>query len=314
LIGATPVHAEFLDLPLLTGDEEPHAPHVAVAKSPWAGPVAVYSASNDFGYSLNRELLRPAIMGETLESLRSACPGLWMQGWVRVRIDSGSLQSRGEIEVLNGANVAALRSGSAGDWEVIQFARADLVGAKEYRLSGLLRGQAGTDGAMPEAWPAGTQFILLDSAVVQLKMAASARGLDRHYRVGPAVRSYDDASYVHQVWAASGVGLRPYRPAHVAAVRRADGGIELSWVRRTRIDGDNWEGTEVPLGEDRERYHVRVRAGGTILREFVSTTMGQVYSAAEQVADGATPTLVFEVAQLSDRFGAGFYERIDFDG
>jgi hypothetical protein len=314
LTAPTPVHAEFLDVPLLTGDEAPHAPHVAVAKSPWAGPVAVYSAADDFGYALNRTLLRPAVMGETLDVLPAARPGVWMPAAFRVRIGAGSLQTRSAEEVLNGANVAALRFAPAGDWEVIQFQRADLVGPREYRVSGLLRGQAGTDGVMPAEWPAGTLFVLLDAAVPQLNLAAAARGLQRHYRVGPATRAYGDSSYVHHVWAASGVGLRPFRPVHGRARRRADGDIELTWVRRTRIEGDGWQGSDVPLGEERELYHVRATDGDVLLREFTPTAAGQIYTAAEQLADGAPAALVFEVAQVSDRFGAGPYERIAFDG
>jgi hypothetical protein len=308
----TPVHVEFLDLPLLRGDEVPHAPHVAVARTPWAGPVAVYSANADFGYALNCELLRPAVFGETLDALPRGAPGLWMRVSVRVRIGAGSLQSRSEADVLNGANVAAVRS--SGDWEVIQFRDAVLVGPREYELSGLLRGQAGTDGVMPDVWPAGSDFVLLDGSAPQVSLPASARGLERHYRVGPAVRAYDDPSYVHRVEAFAGVGLRPYRPAHLRAGRRADGGIGLAWIRRTRIDGDSWQGGEVPLGEEREAYVVRVVGAGALLREVEVGAPSHVYAAAEQAADGAPAALVFEVAQVSDRFGPGPFERIEFDG
>jgi hypothetical protein len=110
------------------------------------------------------------------------------------------------------------------------------------------------------------------------------------------------------------VGLRPYRPVHGQARRRADGGIEIAWVRRSRIDGDSWQGSDVPLGEARELYHVRVRSGEAVLREFMATAASQLYTAAEQLADDAPAALVFDVAQMSDRFGAGPYERIDFNG
>jgi hypothetical protein len=167
---------------------------------------------------------------------------------------------------------------------------------------------------MPDVWPAGSDFVLLDKAVDQLDLPAAARGLARHYRVGPASRPYDDPSFLHRVEAFDGVGLRPYRPAHFRAERQPDGGIELDWTRRTRIDGDSWIGRDVPLGEERELYHLRVLSGPTIVREFSPAEPRQTYSAAEQAADGAPPVLVFEVAQVSDRFGPGPYERITFDG
>ena len=216
--------------------------------------------------------------------------------------------------MLNGANAAALRFGPSGDWEVIQFRTAELVAPREYRLSGLLRGQAGTDGVMPEVWPAGTDFVLLDGAVGQVMVPASARGQERHYRVGPAVRAYDDPSYVHRVEAFAGVALRPYRPAHFSARRRTDGGIALAWTRRTRVDGDSWLGSDVPLGEEGEAYVLRVMSGASVLREIDATVPRHVYSAADQAADGAAGALAFEVAQVSVRFGPGPFERIEFDG
>jgi len=310
---AGPVHAEFLDLPLLTGQESPHAPHVAVTKTPWAGSVAVYSAPEDFGYELNREILRPATMGETLSTLPARNSGVWTRDPLRVRLASGVLNSAGRNEVLNGANAAAIRSGSS-DWEVIQFADAVLVGPREYLLRDLLRGQAGTDGVMPAVWPAGSDFVLLDAAVAQLELPAGARGLDRHYRIGPALRGYDDASYLHVIEAFRGVGLRPYRPTHLSARRLADGGVDIRWVRRTRVEGDSWEGAEAPLGEDRELYSVTLRRNGAVLRTFDPTSPRQVYSPAEQASDGGPGRFEIEVAQVSDRYGPGPGARLLWDG
>ena len=214
-----------------------------------------------------------------------------------------------------GANAAALRSPAGGDWEVVQFQGAELVAPREYRLSGVLRGQAGTDASMPAVWPAGTDFVLLDGLAGRSSLPSASRGVARHYRVGPADRPYDDPSYLHRVEAVEGVALRPYRPAHLVARELADGGIELAWIRRTRIDGDSWLGTEVPLGEEAESYLVRAfTAGGSLLREVTTGTSRFVYSLADQVRDGATAALVFEVAQVSVRFGAGPFERIEFNG
>ena len=59
---------------------------------------------------------------------------------------------------------------------------------------------------------------------------------------------------------------------------------------------------------------MRVRNGAALLREVAAGAPHHVYTAADQVADGAPSALVFEVAQVSDRFGPGPYERIEFDG
>jgi hypothetical protein len=309
-----PGAVHFLDLPILTGDEVPHAPHVAVARRPWTGPVAVYAAADDYGYKLNREIRQPAIIGETLDAVPAGQCGRWINGSFRVRIGYGALQSRSGADVLNGANAAALRFGTDGDWEVIQFRDAVLEGAGIYRVSGLLRGQAGTDGIAPAIWPAGTDFVLLDGAVRQLDLPSGARGLERHFRVGPATRPHDDPSYSHHAEAFAGAGLRPYRPAHLQARRREDAGIEIGWIRRTRSDGDLWGSGDAPLAEAREAYHVRVLSGSRLLREFNPERSSQVYSSAQQAQDDAPRELTIEVAQVSERFGPGPYERISFDG
>jgi hypothetical protein len=302
----------FLDLPLLAGREDPTAPHVAATARPWNGPVAIYASSNDFGYRFERELRRSATMGNLLEALPAGRPGLWMRASVLVRV-SGTLQSRSEAEVLDGANVAALRLPDGGDWEVFQYTTAELVAADRYRLGGLLRGQAGTDGVMPAMWPAGTEIVVIDGAVQQLDLSASSRGLARHFRVGPASRAYDDSSYVHHVEEFAGVGLRPYRPAHLTVSRLGDGTIAARWIRRTRIDGDGWLGLDVPLGEESEAYFVRIRGAESVLRTQELNVPRFTYFAADQAEDGAFGTLTLEVAQVSARFGAGAFERIAFD-
>ena len=307
-----PVYPVFLDLPLMTGEEVPHAPHIAVTATPWPGSVAVYSSAADSGYQLNRTVTGSSVIGITQGTLASAPPGLWDRGpALRVKLYSGALSSADTLDVLNGANAAAIGDGSSDGWEVFQFAEATLVGPDTYDLSLRLRGQLGSDAVTPGAWPAGSLFVLLDGAPQQITLAASARDLARHYRVGPAGRGYDDPSFVHLTEAFKGIGLRPYSPCHLRA-ERVGGDLALSWVRRTRVDGDSWSSAEVPLGEESESYLLRVRGSGeALLREESVSTPGWSYDAAAQVADGVALPFAVEVAQMSDRFGPGPFARIE---
>ena len=307
-----PVHAVFLDLPLLTGDETPHAPHLAAFAAPWPGAVVVHDAATDSGYATNVLLPRPAVVGWTLTPLGRAEPGLWDRGpALRVRLGGGSLSSAEEDAVLAGANAMAVGDGSSDRWEVFQFARAVPVAPRVWDLTMRLRGQAGTDG-LRAAWPEGSTVVLLDGAARQVDLARSARGLERHWRIGPASRSYDDPSHVHLVEGFDGIGLRPYAPAHLR-VRRQGGDLALSWVRRTRLDGDGW-GAEVPLNEAREAYRVEVLAGGEVVREATVNERIWLYSSADRSADAVVGKRVARVAQLSDRFGPGLYTEVDIDG
>ena len=307
---AVPVLPIFMDLPMLSGTEVPHAPHLAVTARPWPGTVAVFSAPEDNGYTLNRLVGAPARVGVTETALAAARAGLIDRGpALRVRLTSGTLASATLDSVLNGANAAAIGDGSTENWEVFQFSRAELVADGVYELSGRLRGQVGTDALAPAAWPAGSIVVFLDNTVGQIALAASARGLERHFQVGPATRPLGDATYRHQVHAFNGIGLRPYAPVHLAA-KWQGGDLGLNWIRRTRIDGDSWAATEVPLGEDSERYVVRVVSGATLLREATVTTPAWTYSAAMQAADGASAPFDIEVAQLSQSFGPGPARRL----
>ena len=300
-----PVLPLFLDLPLMSGREEPHAPHLAVAAKPWPGVVSVYSSDSDEGYVPNAEIEAGAIVGRTLTGLPTARAGIWDRGpALRVRIGSGTLESASVERVLNGANLLAIGDATASNWELLQFARAELIAPNTYDLSLRLRGQAGTDATMPACWPAGSWIVRMDGRPRQITLSSGERGLARHYRVGPASRGYDDPVYVHRVEAFEGLGLRPLSPCHLRAVTASDG-VRLCWTRRTRIDGDSWSGMDVPLGEASERYLARVRQGQSVVREaFVSAPLW-TYGTAMRAADGVIAPFEVEVAQVSESFGAG---------
>ncbi|RVV99114.1 hypothetical protein EKE94_09025 [Mesobaculum littorinae] len=309
-VAPVPVVPLFLDLPLLTGAEVPHAPHVAATADPWPGEVAVYGAAEDAGYRLDARLPVPAVTGLTLSPLLHAASGRFDRGApLRLRLSGGALSSVGMAGLLSGANAMAISDGAGGDWEVFQFAEARLVAPGVYEVSRRLRGQLGTDAVMPQVWPEGSRVVLLDRALMQLPLRPDDRDVLRHYRVGPAGKGYDDPLYRHVTAAFAGVGLRPYAPVHLRASPAPGGAIETSWIRRTRIDGDSWAGFDVPLGEDREAYLVRVEAGGTVLRETVVTMPAWTYEADARDEDAGAGVATLAVAQISDRYGPGPFAR-----
>ena len=308
----TPVFPLFLDLPLLRGDEVAHAPHIAVSATPWPGSAAVYASPSDSNYALNTLVDMPAAIGVSETTLTPAAPALVDRaGPLRVALSSGTLASASLEEVLNGANVAAIGDGTPGNWEVFQFSDAQLVGPGVYEISGRLRGQAGTDHLAAQTWPAGSYFVLLDGAVGQIALAASARGLARHYRFGPTARPVDDPSYGHLLEAFAGIGLRPLSPVHLKARAQVSGDIDVSWIRRTRIDGDSWQSVEVPLGEDSELYELRVVQAGATVRQTSVAVPSWTYTATQQAADGVASPFSIEVAQVSTRFGPGIFRKVD---
>jgi len=313
-ISPVPVFPIFLDLPLLIGSEIAHSPHLAVAARPWPGSVALYSAIEDDDYALNRTFETAATIGQTLGPMFSARAGVPDLGSpLRLRLTGGALESVSRLRLLDGANLMAIGDGSAENWEVFQFSKAEIVEPGIWEISERLRGQVGTDAIIPAVWPTGSTVVLLNGAAGQIDLPLGARGLARHYRIGSAALGYDDPSYVHRIEAFEGVGLRPYSPCHLRVTRLGDD-LQVTWVRRTRIDGDSWAGVEVPLGEASESYLVRVIEASEIRREDVTDAPAWLYSAAMRAADGISGAFEVEIAQLSDAFGAGLFARIEIDG
>lgn len=310
-VAVVPVEPIFLDLPLLRGDEVPYAPHVAIAADPWPGTVAIWHSDQDEGYSLNRIVEAGATIGVTESDMFAVGPGRWDEGAaLRVRVVGGALSSVTRLQVLNGENAAVIGDGSAANWEVFQFAEAELVAPSIYELRGRLRGQSGTDGLVPSIWPAGSTIVFLDAQVQQLALSSNVRGLARWYRTGLASRGFDDQQVDTRIETFDGAGLRPYPVCHLRAVKQG-GDLSLSWVRRTRIDGDSWQSTEVPLGEDREVYRAQVFRNGVLVRTADVTAPNWTYSAALQALDGGGGPIRLSVAQMSDRFGAGPARELD---
>ncbi len=298
--------ATFMDLPLLRGDEEAHAGYVSAYQSPWPGAVAFYRSPESTGFVVKALATAPATLGVSELDFSSGPTSRFDRANIcRVRLDNGDLQSVTELALLGGANTAAIEN-PASDWEVFQFRDATLVAPSTYELSFLLRGQAGTEQAMADPVPAGARFVFLDSAVAQVDMTADEIALEFNWKYGPISRDIGHASYQDQVRAFSGLGLRPLSPVHIRAAP-AGNDVVISWVRRTRLGGDSWETSEVPLAEDTERYVVDILNGALVKRTLASEVMSVTYSEADQIADWGTPqsTYNINVYQLSAAYGRG---------
>ncbi|MBE3639729.1 baseplate multidomain protein megatron [Mangrovicoccus algicola] len=302
----------FLDLPLLTGAEDPYAPHLAVAADPWPGEVAVLSSGSDGNYGLNAVIGETATLGVTLSPLKRARPGLIDRGDpLTIDLAAGVLSGTDWASLLNGANALAIGDGQGGAWEIFQFLDHELDENGRAVIRNRLRGQQGTDAFIPDAWPAGSLVVLLDAALLQPTVPA-IRGLARHYRIGAAEAPQHGPDYLHIVHAADAAGLRPWAPVRLEYRVLGGGAHRFSWLRRARVGGEDWSLPEVPLSEARELYRVTVRtADGALLREAETGNPQFDYSESQRAADGADGGYVLEVAQVSELYGPGPARRIE---
>lgn len=297
----------LLDLPLLTSAQDDTAGFAAAVQQPWPGGVALYASAQETGFALKAIVTAPATLGRTLDPLAMGPEGRFdYAARLRIKLSHGTLRSADAAAVFAGVNAAAIQNGD-GEWEVIQFLDAALVDASTYELANLLRAQGGSEGAMRPLVAPGARFVLLDAAVQPVPVSADELKLAYNWRCGPANRAIADASYRTQVHAFAGVGLRPLSPVHVRASRIGTGDMTLSWIRRTRRDGDNWEIAEVPLGEVDERYEVDILSGGSVVRTLSTNAPQALYTAAQQTTDfgSVQPVISLRVCQVSALYGRG---------
>jgi len=292
IVGAEP-HVLIVDAPALPGAEDDARPIGFAFADPWLGPMT-FSAGPDASALTERGRIdRPCAMGSLVGQLFPHVSGRWQDTSVQVRVSTHDLSSRTEVAVLNGANVALVET--AAGWEMLQFQQAELVDVDTYRLSGLLRGQQGSDDAMLAGAVPGSAVVFLTGAECRLEIADWERGLELQWRVGreSLVGGLGwIGSYLHQHFA----GL-PWSPGHLAATEVV-GDVALSWIRRARKGGDFWDAGE-PVNEWPEAYRVRI-SGGISAREWEVAEASAVYAASDQATDfPAGGTALVEVAQLA---------------
>jgi GTA TIM-barrel-like domain/Putative phage tail protein len=282
------------------------SPWVAAQASPWPGRLSLLKRSGASSFDFNRLIEAQATMGNVLTPLSAGPQHVFDRGTsFDVKLKYGALSSVTELEVLGGANIAAIGDDATG-YEIIQFASAELVAASTYRVKTLLRGQGGSAAEMLGVRPALSNFVLLNGAVVQPTLSVGQALSESTWRAGPAELDHGHSSYLEFSSTGHAKGLRPLSPCQLA-LKRDGTDLVLNWIRRTRVDGDGWELAEVPLGEDGEAYRVEIFSGATVIRSVTVTTPTCRYLAADIATDfgGLPPTLDVAVAQISATTGPG---------
>jgi len=294
-----------LALPIVTVQPPPLLSLAAFA-APWPGALAIWRADEAGPFELDGFVEAPSIVGETLTALP---PGpLWRtdrRAVLEVRLRGGVLSSLSPEAALAGANALAL-VGADGAVEIVTVSQVELIGPQRFRLSGLIRGIGGSEAAAGRLLPAGARIVVLDGAAVGLTADLADLGRVRRYRVGPARDDVGDATMVEFEATIAGEPLVPLPPVRPKARRTGDG-IALSWLRRTRIDGDSWDLVEVPLGEESERYELGILDGEDLLHAEIVNAPAWVYPSTQELADFGSPQqeIGLSLRQLSATIGRG---------
>lgn len=154
---------------------------------------------------------------------------------------------------LSDTDVAGLAAGANRmmvGGELLQFLRAQPLGAGGWRLSGLLRGRGGTEPAAFAGHPVSTPVVLIDDVLVPLDpLLVPPLASSRIAAIGT-----NDPDAVMAELANAGLSRKPPCPVHAHASNEADNAIVYRWTRRARGQWRWEDSVEVPLVEEREAY------------------------------------------------------------
>jgi hypothetical protein len=279
---------------------------LAVAADPWPGAYTLWRSEDGGSFTAVQRIATRATVGETVTVL--ATGPLWRfdrAGSVEVTLSRGALESVAPEAALTGANLVAIEAPGQG-WEILSYTTASLIAAGRWRLSGLLRGLAGSEVFASVVKPLGSRVVILDGGVADLATGAEWLNRTISYRLSPEGRDHADPMAVAFTATAGAIALKPLSPVRLMA-RREAGGVRFSWIRRTRFGGDNWELAEVPLNEETEAYAVDVLSGTTLKRRLRVTSPTALYAGADEIADfgAAQANLLIRVSQTSLAAGDG---------
>lgn len=298
---------KFIDAPPLPSDNVPNQGllriGVAADGAQWQG-AAIYRSDDGGEAGGNTFTLLAGMDGAaTFGALTTALPAGPYEAWddiheVQVILTSGSLASVSELGVFNGANAALIGN------ELVQFQNAQLIGEKTYKLTRLLRGRQGTEWAMEHV--SGEPFVLITPALYTTTIANNSIGRELYYKVvsvGNSLGNTDEVPFTY-----TGRNLRPYAPVHVVGVRDGSGNLNVSWIRRSRVDAEWRDGVDIPLGEESERYQLDVLDGSDVVRTIEVISPAASYSAADQVTDfgSARSAIDVKLYQISAVVGRGY--------
>lgn len=302
-----PPDVALLDLPLLDRTAPENNFRIALRAIP-SRPQAVLVSPAESGFVARQTVPSNAMMGRLVAPLAPGPCGRYDRAnMIDLTLWSGELESVSQALMLSGRNALVVEAFN-GLYELVQFRFAEEVAPGQWRLSELLRGQAGTDDAAVLGADSGARVFVIDGRVIPAGLAASETGLALNWRVGPIGRTFSDRYFATRSASGGTRALMPLSPVHLRALASLDGGIELTWIRRSRVAADIALASQVPVGEEVERYAVTLfdANGAAIHSRQTDTSKTQLEPALVLALFGAMPDVIdLEIRQVSATVGPG---------
>lgn len=219
---------------------------------------------------------------------------------ITVKLTSGTLISKSEIAVLNGANHCMVGQ------EVIAFCNAELIADKTYKLTKLMRGRQGSE-IYCASHVANELFVGLDN-LIKIEFNDADRGTTKKFKVVSIGAGLDSVvgkdvkiiSNNTQMWNVYGTN----------GALQTDQSWKIQWRERARFDNQLRDYTTQNHDVDWAGYGIAILNPLTsdVVRKFTLTSDSYVYTAAEQIQDFGQllGNVKITVMQMSSKFGSGY--------
>jgi hypothetical protein len=302
----------LLDLPALRDEDDDAGVYAACIRSgvgtTWNGAVIFRSIDDGATYNPIASVTQEATVGELVSALADGITSTFDEAAeLIVDLESGTLESRTESAVLNGANTAAI--GGHGRWQLVQFRDAEEISTGRWRLTGILRGRRGTEYLAANSM-AGDRFVLVSGpGIIRLPLQNAEIGAERIYRAVSIGAAFTTG--VNQAFTGAGMALECFSPVQVTGTRNGDGDLIISWMRRDRLSQTLRSNIPLPMSEASESYEIDIIAPGSpdeVLRTLTSSSESVTYTAVQQAEDFGSPIpqqVIVRVYQLSALVGRG---------
>ncbi|GAA4641937.1 hypothetical protein GCM10023115_02640 [Pontixanthobacter gangjinensis] len=252
---SSPTQIRAFELPW-HGIGNPDEPHVYAAVSGsnpnWTG-AALYSDNSGQLVPIGSSGRGQSVIGHLLTSLPASPAILFNQQ------ASCNIQTQHDGMLLNSVSKAELAQGKNRllvGTEILQFKEAVQLSETDWRLTGLLRGRAGSEAAALAGHSEGKPVVLLDDNLVRI----TAEQLPEDHGILLAAIGRGDDDAVLTPINSRGISSQPLSPVHPRISLLENGDLRLSWIRRSRGAWAWHDYVEVPLNEEKELYRVGIGA------------------------------------------------------
>ena len=268
-------------------------------KDTWPGAAVYMSSDNGNSY----KQIGNTNAKSTLGLVEAVTPYTDYHVWdntteIIVKLASGTLISRDEIAVINGANMASVGQ------EIIGFCNATLIGDKTYKLSKLMRGRQGTE-VYASTHTANELFVLWDNSPMRLEFTDAEKGATRLFKVLSVGQNLADVDPVSVKISSN--NCRPWT-VHSPTWNFINTDIKVNWQERVRFDNQLRDFAAVNHDEDWGGYAIAVLDDSDVVKSTHTTTSTEfIYTNEMQVADFGQlkPHVKMSILQMSTKYGGG---------